>query len=92
MLNVYIHSRVSPRGFKEWCCGELEMEGTGRCRSVEAAVEPTLEAGTSRWLPGPGHSEPAGGSHAGLLSAPRPGPAWLKCTANYVILPNTREA
>lgn len=85
MLNVYIHNcvpSVCPWGIRERCCGELERAGTGRCRSVEAAAELRLEAGTSRWWPAPGHSEPAGRS-----LAPRSGPAWQRRTASYPILP-----
>ena len=80
-LQIFLH-----KGIRGWCCGELERAGTGRCRSVEAAVEPTLEAGTSRWWPAPGHSEPAGRSLPGRLAAAPPGPAWPTPTASYPIV------
>lgn len=84
-LNVYIHYCVPSRylwGFRAWCCGELKKAGTGRCRSAEAAAEPTLEAGTSRWWPAPRRSEPAGRSRLGHQTAP---PLW-RSEASYPIL------
>lgn len=84
-LNVYIHNCVPSRylwGFRACCCGELKKAGTGRCRSAEAAAEPTLEAGTSRWWPAPRHSEPARRSRLGHQTAP---PLWRR-EASYPIL------